>query len=315
MSFLEAMSNYIDISDNYDKNNMQIDAYIESTLNHYAIDLKRASLKVFKESGTDDDLNFLYEEAQEGAIVKIKNAVIAVLKAFKDFITDLKDKVVRIVVSKTTRMTLDKVEKKVNMNPFIKKKKVQVIDKNKPLKVINSYKSDCDKMIAKIKGGVFKQLDIDGILKKRDNFEEDYKKAIAGTAAMTTVTVGVLVKEINKELTELPKAIEKVSKETSQAVENLVNSIKDEETATSIRGAFTAAANFRTKLGKVEANELVDSIMNRVSVLKKEVAKIKGQTEADSISESYFDDIEDVDSFMETGYDSDALLEELEDLL
>ena len=46
---------------------------------------------------------------------------------------------------------------------------------------------------------------------------------------MSVIFPGVLVKEINKELTELPKAIEKVSKETSQAVENLVNSIKDEE--------------------------------------------------------------------------------------
>ena len=54
--------------------------------------------------------------------------------------------------------------------------------------------------------------------------------------------------------------------------------------------------------------------MNHISVLKKEVAKIKGDTEADVIKESAEDINDDVDSFLENGYDSDALLAELEDL-
>lgn len=314
MTFLEAMSDYIDISDSFDSANMKVSAYVESTMNELSLNNKKAELKVMQESGNDDDLFALYEQAEEGAIVKLKKAIVAIIEAFKQFISNLKDKVVRIVVSKTTKETLNKVEKKVKLNPFIAKKKVQVIDKKKPLKVINSYKSDCDKAIAKIKGGVFKQSDIEGILSKRDKFDEDYKKSVAGTAALTTVAVGVLIKEINKELSELPQAITKVSNETSQAVENLVKSIDDPETATSIRGAYSAAANFRTKLGKYESNELVDSIMNHISVLKKEVAKIKGDTEADVIKESAEDINDDVDSFLENGYDSDALLAELEDL-
>ena len=37
MTFLEAMSDYIDISDSFDSANMKVSAYIESTMNEYNI--------------------------------------------------------------------------------------------------------------------------------------------------------------------------------------------------------------------------------------------------------------------------------------
>ena len=166
------------------------------------------------ESGTDDDLAYLVEAANEGAIAKIKKTVQVIIEAFKKFISELKDRVVRVVVNKTTRDTLSKVEKKVKLNPFIARKKVQVVDKKKPLAVIEKYKNKCDKNIAKVKGGIFKQSDVEGIFKDRDDFEKDYKAAVAGTAAMTTITVANLIKTINSELDSLPKTIDSIGKET-----------------------------------------------------------------------------------------------------
>ena len=128
MYFVEAMQDYIDITDKYSLDLMKIDAYIESVMSELDINMQRSELKVLTESGTDDDLTYLYEAAEEGAIVKIKKAVVAVVEAFKKFISDLKDRVVRIIVTKTTRDTLSKVEKKVKLNPFIAKKKVKITD-------------------------------------------------------------------------------------------------------------------------------------------------------------------------------------------
>lgn len=314
MYFVEAMQDYIDITDKYSLDLMKIDAYIESVMSELDINMQRSELKVLTESGTDDDLSYLYEAAEEGAIVKIKKAVVAVVEAFKKFISDLKDRVVRIIVTKTTRDTLSKVEKKVKLNPFIAKKKVKITDKKKALSVINKYKSACDKDIAKVKAGIFAEKDIQSIFKDRDNFDSDYKKAISGAAALTTVTVAQLCKMINDELNSLPNVITKIGKETSDAVEKLCDGLKDEEAATSTRVAYTACANLRSKLGKAEANEYVDSIMEGMSILKTEVAKVKGNIEADVAKESVDIDHQ-IDSLFEEGYDSEALLSELEDLL
>lgn len=316
MVFLEAMSDYIDISDSFDKANLTVTTFIESVCAELDINIQKSELKVMTESGTDDDLSYLIEAATEGAIAKIKKTVQVIIEAFRKFISDLKDKVVRVVVNKTTRDTLSKVEKKVKLNPFIAKKKVQVIDKRKPLSIIEKYKNKCDKNIAKVKGGIFKQSDIDGIFKDRDDFENEYKTAIAGTAAVATVTVASLIKTINSELDSLPGTIDSIGKETTEIVNRFCDSIDDEDVIASTRAAYSACANFRTKLGKYEANEHVDFIMQAISVLKKEVAKIKGNTEADVAKESTEgDEIDGAEPFLEDGYDSESLLAELEELL
>lgn len=316
MVFLEAMSDYIDISDQFDKANMTVSTFVESVCADLDINIQKSELKVMTESGTDDDLAYLVEAANEGAIAKIKKTVQVIIEAFKKFISELKDRVVRVVVNKTTRDTLSKVEKKVKLNPFIARKKVQVVDKKKPLAVIEKYKNKCDKNIAKVKGGIFKQSDVEGIFKDRDDFEKDYKAAVAGTAAMTTITVANLIKTINSELNSLPKTIDSIGKETTDIVERFCDSIEDDEVVASTRAAYSACANFRTKLGKYESNEHVDFIMQAISVLKKEVAKIKGNTEADVAKESTEgDDFDGAESFFEDGYDSESLLAELEDLL
>ena len=316
MVFLEAMSDYIDISDEFDKANMTVTTFVESVCADLDINIQKSELKVMTESGTDDDLAYLVEAATEGAIAKIKKTVQVIIEAFTKFISDLKYRVVRVVVNKTTRDTLSKVEKKVKLNPFIARKKVQVVDKKKPLAVIEKYKNKCDKNIAKVKGGIFKQSDVEGIFKDRDDFDKDYKAAVAGTAAMTTITVANLIKTINSELDSLPKTIDSIGKETTDIVNRFCDSIEDDEVIASTRAAYSACANFRTKLGKYESNEHVDFIMQAIGVLKKEVAKIKGNTEAD-VAKEYVegDDFDGAESFFEDGYDSESLLAELEDLL
>lgn len=315
MVFAEAMRDYITISDSFDLNSMKIDTFVESTMNELDINLQRSELKVLTESGTSDDLAYLFEAAEEGAIVKVKKAILAVIEAFKKFISDLKDRIVRVIVTKTTRDTLNKVEKKVKLNPFVARKKVKITDKKKGLSVINKYKSICDKDIAKVKAGIFKEKDIKSIFEDRDNFESDYKKAIAGAAAVTTITVAQLCKMVNDELNALPNVITKIGNETSASVEKLCDSLEDDEVIASTRAAYTACANLRSKLGKAEANEYVDSIMEGMSVLKKEVAKIKGNIEADVAKESTEDIDHKIDDLFQEGYDSEALLAELEDLL
>lgn len=329
--FNEVVQEYCDLSDEFDTRNMKINVYLESTVRLSNIHREEAELKVMTEGGTEYDLAYLVEEANDGAIASIKKAIQAIIEAFKQFISDLKSKVVRIVVNADTKVTLKKVEKKVAINPFLKKKKIQVIDKRKPLKVIAAYKAKADTCIAKVKSGAFKEKDIQGIYDLKEKYQADYKKVIAGTAAMMTISVGKLVNELAADYGKLPAQIDHIDKETSQIMKNYLSTL-DKEEAAAAKAAYTAVANFRTKVAKDEASEYVDGVLHKLAMLKKEVLKAKEmggkhvvkQESADDdylndlfdgYLESAEDDEFDMDLYSESAEDADSLLSDLDHLL
>ena len=210
---LEAHADYCELSDKFDTRNMKINAYLESTIRQFNINTEHAQLKVIQESGTMDDLEYLEEQANEGAIAKIKAVIQKIIDAFKEFISTLKSKVVRVICNRETKSTLNKVQQKIKFNPILARKKVKVIDKKKPLKIIKQYQSKCDKHISRAKAGVFKESEIQSIYSDRDKYDADYKKAVAGTAALITIAVSKLVQEINAEYGQLPKHIDGIDKE------------------------------------------------------------------------------------------------------
>lgn len=297
---LEAFHDYCELSDNFDVRNKKIENYLESVLNEFDINTQEAELKVLTESGTMDDYEYLVEEASEGAVGRIKTAMKKLIDTFKQFISDLKSKVVRVIVNKDTRTVLKKAHQKVKLNPILARKKVKVIDKKKPLKVINEYKSKCDKHISKVKAGVFKEKEIQSMYSEKEKYSADYKKAVAGTAALITITVVKLLADIEAEYNQLPSHIDSIDKNTSEVLKNFISTLDGEEKAVA-KGAYTACANFRVKLAKDEANEHVDSIMHKLSVLKQNVIR----TKVDNVKESaddYDDQLDDLfDGIMESG--------------
>ena len=329
---LEVFQEYCDISDTFDVRNKKLDAYLESTIRQFNIHTEQAELKVMQESGTIDDLEYLMEEANDGALAKVKAVIQKIIDAFKQFISDIKSKVVRIICNKETKSTLNKVQQKIKFNPILARKKVKVVDKKKPLKVIKEYQSKCDKHISQVKAGVFKEKEIQSIYSDKEKYDADYKKAIAGTAALVTVAVSKLIAEINAEYGQLPKHIDGIDKDTSEVLKNFISTLDKEEKAVA-KGAYTACANFRTKLAKDEVNEHVDAIMQKLSVLKKEVLKVKvenveesaideGYSEDDSLDGLFdgimestdYDDGFNYDEFMESASDADDLLDGLDNL-
>lgn len=351
---LEVYEEYIDICDDFEKKNNKVDAYVEATLRELDINCDEADLKVVNESGTEDDLAYLYQEAEEGAMAKIKRAIEAAIRAFVEFIKNLKTKIIRMVTNAETKLVLSKVGKKIKLNPFLARKKVKVIDKKKPLAIIAKYKSKTDSRIAKVAAGVFRQKDITSIASDREAFDTEYRNVVAGAAALVTTTVAKLMTSIEQEVQQLPKHVDSIDKETSKVVEKLVKGL-DKEEAAAVRGAFTACANFRTKLGEREASEHVDSVMYKLKTLKSEVMKYKSpkdlkenkkgkKTKArvaresvedddifadlldgfeESAEDDYdpFDDLDD-DDFMESAFDDDTydytaddLLADMQDLL
>lgn len=343
--FTEAIENQIVINRDADLSDMKIKAYIESAMREYAINIGESELKVMKESGTEEDLAYLTEEASNGAIDKIKKAVSAAIKAFKEFISRIKDRVVRLVTTADTKETMKKVEKKVKLNPFLAKKKVQVVDTRKPLKVISKYESIVDKHAAKVKSGNIKKNEVDVIRGIGSDFETEYKAAIMGTAAMMTVTVAGLIAMVNKDMESLPTGINKVDSETSAVLQALSDCKSiSEETAAECQAATASIVSIRAKLGRAKSNELVDGLSNKIAVLKKAVGgavkkakdgdtvepvipkdkgfKFKGKSKKGKVAKESTDDLlGDIDHFADDDdifgefseedlYDEDSLFEE-----
>ena len=74
----------------------KIDIYIESMYREYMINREESELKVMTESGTDDDLTFLYEEAQKSFSEKASRTMKKIIDSVSTFvnkvITTIKEK-------------------------------------------------------------------------------------------------------------------------------------------------------------------------------------------------------------------------------
>lgn len=282
--FTEAIANQIAINEDTTLKEMKINAYLEATMRELAINIGESELKVMKESGTEEDLAYLTEAAANGAIEKIQKTVKAAIEAFKEFISRIKDRVVKLITTKETKETMKKVEKKIKLNPFLAKKKVQVVDTKKPLKVISKYESALDTHAAKVASGKVKPGDskkIDGLKSK---FQTEYKAAIMGVAAMTTITVAALVAMVNRDMESLNSEVNKVDKDTSASLNKMAEcKAFSEETIAEQQAAMAKIVSFRATLGREKSNELVDGLSNKVSVLRKTVAgAVKGK-EVDTV--------------------------------
>lgn len=298
---IHAFEEYLKISNEYDIKAKKIDAYLENAKRELLINLKQSELKVIEESGTDDDLTLLKEAAEEGFVAKIKSAIKAIIDAFVKFMTDLKDRVVRVIVTQKSRNTLRQIEKKVKLTPFLSKRKVKIDKVEDQIKVIREFEAKCDKETAKALSKLKSADDIQiGAL--RDTFDNKFRKVCIASAAATTVTLGALVSIINKQIESLPSAITNIERENSGALKKLMDSAIDDETAATCKAAMTAAANFRTKLAKTEANIFVDSLGDNIAVAKKALKIDKTVTAKNTLTGESVEDDDYDDYTMESEY-------------
>ena len=326
--YQEAAEDSLAIDRAFDIRMMKLDSFTEAVDRELSINMAKAELKCMMEDGTEADLAYLEEAAEEGALAKFKKMIQAVIDAFKEWVSQKKSKVISKIASKEARLVLGKAEKKVKINPILARKKVQVMSSKKPLGVINSYKSKNDKVLAKTVKGIISESTMKTIGDTKESFREDFKNSISGTTAYVTVTVAALLAELNSEIDKLPSYVDKMEGSTSQALERLKTTCT-EEAASAATAATNAAANFGAELAKEEINVVVDSIMNKMSVLKNQVLHAKDTEinnvkpvkesaddfDSDELGDTFFGGTVSAfeeDAFEESADDSvDAMLEEI----
>lgn len=310
--FAEAAEAMNELNTKMSLNLEKADMILESVNREYELNISQAELKCMKEHGTTDDLMYLEEAAEEGAIGKFKKMIDTIIRMWKDFCSNIRNKIVSKICSAEARSTLNKAEKKIKLNPFLAKKKVEVPNIKKPIGVIHSYMSTTDKMAAKTIKGIVTEQTATSLAKTKEKYREDFNHSIAGKAAVITMSIAGVVAQLNTEIEKLPQFVDNCEKVNCQILEKLKSTVSD-ETAAAATAATQACMNFRTELAKEELNQHISYVTDMMSALRKTVIKAKGNTEAKDIKESAddFDYLADESEiFGESGDDVGGFMDE-----
>lgn len=294
--------------------NMKVDAYAEAAYNQYEINCAKARLKVMMEDGTADDLLYLQEEAANGFIDSIKKAIDKIIEALKKFCNTIKLKVLSMITSKETKEGLSAIEKKVKLNPFLSKKKVQIENTEAEEKVVHETFGKFQRLLSKLKGG--KEVSVEEITDIEDEAESKLKQK-AGVGAAITITVSAAVALLKKRVSNIGEDIDKMEKISKSILEEAKDAGGDiqADMASTLQKLSSAVAS----IGKKGASIVVDGVTTVLTALKSVVSKVSGNT-ADTVAESGENDDEFLESMasdlIKNSTDSnDSLLEEMENEL
>lgn len=265
-------------------------AVLESAFNDMNLFMGEAELKVMNESGTDDDLRYYREEATEGFIGKAREVILAIIEALKDFFSELKTKIVKLFTNNDVTKTLDEVDKKARLNPFLKNKKVKIPDFNKQDDAMKDYDRRLGKLLARSKAG--DKVNVDDVEDEEEKFNKAWAVAIA---AVTTITVVALVALTRKLQKSIDGDVDSVQKETIGRMKNAEDKIKDMVDPDKV-AVLTKITQKTAQNAKRESSWRVNALVKCISALKKAVhnkdAFVSG---GDSLSYESGDDANDVD--------------------
>lgn len=287
-----------DANKRYNVANAKIDAYCESMVAQYAINCKKAELKILQESGTEDDLNYLYEAAEGGAVESLKKAIEKIIEAFKKFVNEIKLKILSIIASKETDKNIEAIEKKVRFNPFLSKKKVKVEDTKKQLAVVAWAQAEYQKLISKIKSG--KEVSPEEATQVHEEFTRKLKIA-GGVAAAITVTVGAAILIVKKSGKSMSDEIEKIRK----ATDDLIGKAKDAGGEMHIKSqeALKRISSGLSKTGQAAIEALVNRWKSTLTIIRSATSKAKGGAKDNVTEESAVEQNEEkdeIDEFFES---------------
>lgn len=263
MTLLESYACVKESSDLFDTRMAKVKAFTNAAFNEHAINLEECELKVMKESGTIDDLAYLVEEANEGLVGRVKDAIAAIIKAFKEFFQSIKSKVLAAISG--IGDTVGAIEKKIKMNPILARKKVQYEDAEKEISVCDKYLDKIKRLLAKSK---HKDIDPKEVSDLEDEYDKARKVAIAGAATILTVAaVMVLVKKHRDKTGSEVAAAEKEGND----ILNQASSGFGEDVNESKARVLESISRFTSKVSKDKANAILDKFGKAWTGLKNAV--------------------------------------------
>ena len=199
MTFTEAYEEMLESEKQLNIAIMKADIFTEASYKNLEINRQEADLKVLTESGTYDDLNYLYEAASEGFVNKVKKAVEKIADSLVEFINKIVTKVKSVFGTERAKKTLDAVEKAANSNSKVKNKKITIKDGSKAEKEIQKEIDGLRGKLSRFKAGRVSKADIKSV---DETVSRINKKKVAIITATTAITVGAAIVLLRKLVSE-----------------------------------------------------------------------------------------------------------------
>lgn len=300
-------------------------AFAEASYNEYKTNLKEASLKVAKESGTPDDLIYLEDAASEGFIVRSAKTIEKIFQSFIKWIKDKIEAIKNFFDDKKTKETLEKAEKVIKENPKLKNKTVVVPDYDKQEKAYKKLSDEVNKIKVTTKSGKIKDSDSDDLDKIDDDLDKlNKQKAVitvtiglgAAAAMVATYVNAVKNKKPDNDTFITQTDLEKMSPEDAEIAVHLVRTSTEIEKAETnalidaLNDTFSAVKTAITGEGKVDPDILSKESANEVH------HSVKNKEMDTDIQEAYLNNIlDDINHSMteSTSNDDFSAIESSED--
>lgn len=252
---------------------MKCNAIMEAALRECDINKESAELKVLQESGTDSDLQYYYEAADEGLVQTIIKIIKQLKEAIIKFCSSIKDKVLSIIGKKENVEALDKIEKKVKFMPFLKKKKILVEDYNAQAKCADRAFDKLNRLKVKAKSG--QKVSTAEVKEVKTSFIDEHK-LIIGIGAAVTITVGValgVLKSMGGKASSVTNDLQKRATTACDDCMKMAESIDNPEVAHALSEAIVA-------ISKAQQEDYVRAYNGTLSQVKKAVKSV-GKTKLD----------------------------------
>ena len=132
----------------------KVDIYIESMYREFIINKEESELKVLTESGTDDDLIFLYEKAEEAFSERVNKTMKKITDSVTDFTNKISDTVREKYANAKIKSAIDTLENRIKSDKRLSNAKISIIDSDRIEKTFNEAIDKCHSVASKIKDGI-----------------------------------------------------------------------------------------------------------------------------------------------------------------
>ena len=249
MTFTEAYEEMLESEKQLNIAITKADIFTEASYKNLEINRQEADLKVLTESGTYDDLNYLYEAASEGFVNKVKKAVEKIADSLVEFIDKIVTKVKAVFGTERAKKTLDAVEKAANSNSKIKNKKITIKDGAKAEKEIQKEIDGLRGKLSRFKAGRASKADIKSV---DESISRINKKKVALITATTAITVGAAIVLLRKLVSETDSNNGAAIKDAK----NIASQIKMEGVDTSDEDVLMATQKIQSGIARLAKDKL-----------------------------------------------------------
>ena len=132
----------------------KVDIYIESMYREFIINKEESELKVLTESGTDDDLTFLYEKAEEAFSERASKTMKKITDSVTDFTNKISNTVRKKYANAKIKSAIDTLENRIKSDKRLSNVKISIIDSDGIEKTFNEAIDKCHSVASKIKDGI-----------------------------------------------------------------------------------------------------------------------------------------------------------------